>query len=93
MPWELGGAILGATEPVQVGVRGQKDRGWCSFFTSSRFQTAFLFAHTETIKHLSKVLDQIETRSITAAPFIAVLLECVLSAARASASCRHVSSR
>lgn len=80
MPWELGGAILGATEPAGVGVGESERRGWCGFF-SSRFQTAFLFFHTKT-----RFWNQTETRSITAAPFSAVLLECVLSAAHAAAS-------
>lgn len=53
VPWELGGAILGATEPAGVGVGESERRGWCGFF-SSRFQTAFLFFHTETIKALKQ---------------------------------------
>ena len=36
-----------------VGVRGSERWGWCGFF-SSRFQTAFLFSHTETIKALKQ---------------------------------------
>lgn len=52
VPWGTWRAILEA-ETCAGGGWGSERQEWCGFF-SSRFQTAFLFFHTETIKALKQ---------------------------------------